>query len=119
MPRGWGAATGGTRGIHLGKNNYYREGTWNAQCWTCGIPGKASDMRKLSVYDGNGWVCRKCYEIPNPQNFVRGIPDRPWVPWTQPLPPPLFIANGTTTSSQVKAKVFLLGGRLLGGQLLG
>ena len=83
MPRGWGAARGGTTGIRLGPNNYFKSGTWNAYCWTCGIPGKADEMQKLSVYDGSGWVCRRCFELPNPQNFVRGIPDRQNVPWVQ------------------------------------
>ena len=117
--RGYGSATGGVSGLRLGPADYFKAGDWNARCWTCYRKCKASEMSKLSIYDGNGWVCRTCFEITNPQQFIRGIPDRPNVPWTQPTPPPVFASSGTMPSSQVKARSFLFGGRLLGGQLLG
>ena len=120
MPRGWGAATGGSSGIQKGPNNYFKPGTWNARCATCNRMCKADEMLKLSVYDGNVWVCRRrsCYEVPNPQQFVRGIPDHPNVPWVQ-NPPDLFIGSDPNSGMQTKTGLFLLGGRLLGGQLLG
>jgi hypothetical protein len=118
MARGWGAATGGTTGIRLGPNNYFKPGTWSAQCWTCGRWCKADEMQKLSVYDGNGWVCRLCFELPNPQEFVRGIPDRQNVPWTQPTPPPNFI-TGSADSEQVKGNGDMFGQPMFGQSMLG
>ena len=119
--KGWGSATGGETGIKLGPEDYFKPGVWNARDWNTGRKCKSDEMLKLSVYDGNGWVrnSKGSYETTNPQQFVRGIPDHPNVPWTQPTPPLNFASTGTTPVSQTKTGPFLLGGRLLGGQLLG
>ncbi len=120
--RGWGSATGGSSGLRLGPEDYFKPGAWNARDWNTGRKCKSDEMVKLSIYDGNGWVRNSrssSFDITNPQQFVRGIPDRPNVPWTQPTPPPIFASGGATPSSQVKARTFMFGGRLFGGQLLG
>jgi len=37
------------------------------------------------------WVCESCFEIRQPQDFVRGIPDIQVPPWVQPQPAPTFV----------------------------
>ena len=64
-----------------GPFDYYKDGDWNAICSMCGHKFKASMLRKH--WQGQ-WRCRKCWEIRQPQDFVRGIPDNPNPPWTQP-----------------------------------
>lgn len=65
----------------------WRPGDWWAVCAICGNRYYASEL--VRHWHGNYW-CRRCWEPRHPQDFVRGIPDRPGVPWTQPrtgLPP--------------------------------
>ena len=99
--RGWGAATGGTRALPKGRADYFKLGDWNARCWTCYAKRKASEMRKLAIWDGGGWVCERCFETTNPQQFVRGIPDRQNVPWSQPTQPPAFVGSSLSSGQQI------------------
>lgn len=41
----------------------------------------ASELRR--TWDGF-YVCEECWEPRHPQDFVRGVPDNPSVPWTRP-----------------------------------
>lgn len=61
--------------------NEYRPGDWNAACFRCGAKRKASEMRKQ--WQGF-WVCPEHWEPRHPQDFVKGVPDNPSVPWSQP-----------------------------------
>ena len=121
--RGYGSATHGERGVRHGPADYYAQGDWNARCWTCFKKIKASEALKLSVYDGNCYVCRSCFELPNPQQFVRGIPDRQNVPWTQPTPPPIFVGAGATSTfppNQVpESDNNMIGGPMIGANMMG
>jgi len=65
----------------MGQSDYLKLGDWNAQCFRCGAKRKASEMRKQ--WQGY-WVCPEHWEARHPQDFVRGIPDIPSVPWSQP-----------------------------------
>lgn len=56
-------------------------GDWNAACWRCGAKRKASTMRRQ--WQGY-YVCPEHWEPRHPQDFVRGVPDNPSVPWSQP-----------------------------------
>jgi len=65
----------------MGQSDYLKLGDWNAQCFRCGATRKAGEMRKQ--WQGY-WVCPEHWEARHPQDFVRGIPDIPSVPWSQP-----------------------------------
>ena len=63
-----------------GKNDNLEWGTWNAECDRCGFKFKAYDLRE----EWTGWmVCDQCYEPRHPQDFLRGMPDDPSVPWSR------------------------------------
>lgn len=56
-------------------------GDYKAVCDRCGWDYLASDLRE----EWTGlMVCRSCWEIRHPQDFVRGVEDDPSVPWTRP-----------------------------------
>lgn len=63
-----------------GRDGYYREGDWNAVCFECGRKFKASELKRS--WKGY-YVCPTHWEPRQPQDFVRGIPDNPSVPWVQ------------------------------------
>jgi hypothetical protein len=63
---------------------------WLAICDRCGFEFKSYQMRK--TWDGL-YVDEKCFEVRHPQDFVRGIPDKQFVPWTRPQNPPIFVPN--------------------------
>lgn len=76
----------------MGKRDFYRRGDWNTICYVCGFKRKASEM--LRRWDGV-YVCRQDWEIRQPQDFVRGVPDQQALPWTQPEPPDTFTGVAT------------------------
>ncbi len=90
--KGYGSAGSGTSSLAKGPKDFFRHGTWNARCDECYKKCKSDEM--LLRWD-NCYVCHECYEIRNPQDFVKGIPDGQSPPWTRPTPPPIF-ANGST-----------------------
>lgn len=63
-------------------------GNWNAHCAKCGFKFKASDLIKEGSGAGlsSQYVCRKCWRPKQPQDLVRGIPDKPAAPWVQRFP---------------------------------
>lgn len=65
----------------MGQADYLELGTWNAQCYRCGAKRKANTLVKQ--WQGY-YVCPEHFEPRQPQDFVRGVPDRPNVPWDQP-----------------------------------
>lgn len=66
-----------------GSADYLKLGDWNAVCFVCGGKYKASELKKS--WKGY-WTCHQCWEPRHPQDFVRGIPDRQTVAWSQPVP---------------------------------
>src|SRR3990167_5759895 len=70
----------------MGRADYLDLGNWNAQCGLCGRKRKASDMKVLppGVPGAGLHVCMEHNYERNPQDFVRGIPDKVTPPWTQP-----------------------------------
>ena len=88
----------------MGKYDHYREGDYNAVCAHCGRKGKASEMRKLPAgIPGAGMLVHpEHYVERNPQDFVRGIPEKQVPPWIQPPPEALFLEDGSATTVQLQ-----------------
>lgn len=66
-----------------GRADYLAPGDWNAQCYQCGRKFKASTM--LRHWQGY-YVCPPHWEIRQPQDFVRSVPDIQTPPWQQTMP---------------------------------
>jgi hypothetical protein len=62
--------------------DYFAPAEWNIQCFRCGFKFKAGEVRKQ--WQGY-YVCTRCWEPRQPQDFVRGVPDQPGAPFVQPL----------------------------------
>lgn len=61
---------------------YYKKGDWNVICDRCGYERKASECRP--TWEGY-FVCEDtCWEPRQPQDFVRGVPDKQSVPIPRP-----------------------------------
>jgi hypothetical protein len=70
----------------------YRKGDWKATCDRCGFDFHASELKP--TWD-NLYVCKCCWESRHPQDFLRGVPDDPNVPWTRPsLDQPAIVFHG-------------------------
>lgn len=65
----------------MGTADYLDLGQWNTICDRCGKKYKANELRK--EWDGL-MVCWRCYEIRQPQDYVRSVPDKQAPPWTRP-----------------------------------
>jgi hypothetical protein len=66
----------------------YDKGDWIADCDVCGRKYKASQLQQR--WDGL-YCCHQDWEIRQPQDFVRGVPDNQLAPWTRPEPSDNFI----------------------------
>lgn len=74
-----------------GQADYLNLGDWNAICSVCGRKYKASEMVRQpdgvgTPWGGGTYVCKRDYRPRQPQDFVRGIPDKMAPPWVQPRP---------------------------------
>lgn len=74
-----------------GQADHLELGSWNAICSVCGRKYKASEMVKQpdgvgTPWGGGTYVCKRDYRPRQPQDFVRGIPDKMAPPWVQPWP---------------------------------
>jgi hypothetical protein len=67
----------------------YDKGDWIALCDVCGRKYKASNLKKR--WDGL-MCCDDDWEIRQPQDFVRGIPDTQIAPWLRSEPSNSFVA---------------------------
>ena len=73
------------------KLGYYEIGGANAICDQCGRGFKSSQIMKR--WD-NALVCRACFEIRQPQDFVRGVTDNPAFQHARPrVPLPSYYIN--------------------------
>lgn len=66
----------------------YDKGDWIADCDVCGRKYKASDLTQR--WDGL-MCCEDDWEIRQPQDFVRGVPDTQIAPWLRPEPADSFV----------------------------
>lgn len=94
--KGYGSATTGSSSLAKGPKDFFRLGDWNARCDQCYQKIKASEAR---LRWDNMWVCWRCWEIRNPQDFVKGVPDKTAPPWTRPTPPPTFVSGSGATGN--------------------
>jgi len=66
----------------------YERGNWKALCDSCGRIVKATELQKR--WDGL-MVDARCFELRQPQDFVRGVPDMQAPPFSRPEPQNQFI----------------------------
>jgi hypothetical protein len=67
---------------------WYAPGEWNVWCQRCGRKIKSSAARK--EWDGL-WLCQECYDERQPQDLVRGVPDRQATSFSAPESPDAII----------------------------
>jgi hypothetical protein len=71
----------------MGRADYLLIGSYNAICDQCGFKFKNISMR--TQWDGLR-VCKDCFEVRQPQDFVRGVKDEQSVPIARPDSEPTF-----------------------------
>lgn len=71
----------------MGQRDYFSLGTSNAICQVCGFKRKRWEMKLR--WDGV-WCCNEDWEIRQPQDFVRGLPEETAPEWTAPEVPDVF-----------------------------
>ena len=86
-----------------GQADYLALGDWNAYCAQCGRKRKASQMKRLppGVPASGQYVCPEHYDSRQPQDFVRGIPDKMATPWVQIFSPIYLYTCDSVNSSAV------------------
>lgn len=75
------------------QETYAKLGSWNVICDISGFKVKASET--VLRWDGLRVIKRFCEER-QPQDFVRGVPDDPTVPWTRPETANQFLSAPVT-----------------------
>lgn len=80
------------------KNPGFRAGQHKLVCDVCGEVHISSQMRRR--WD-NLMVCSKDWEMRQPQDFVRGVPDNQAVRPSRPEPDNVFLAYGEVTSNDL------------------
>jgi len=77
-----------------GPEDWFFDSSWNIRCQECYKKIKAQDAKRR-------WdhllVCPECWEIRNPQDFVKGIPDNPSVPFSTGNLQPIYIGEQQET----------------------
>lgn len=76
----------------MGHADYAKRGDYNAICDICGFKYKASEL-KLDWK--NAFSCPECWEPRHPQDFLRGVPDKQFVPIARPEGPDVNIGDIT------------------------
>lgn len=113
------------------QHEFFKGGEWNAVCDQCGLVYKSSQLRRGA--DGPGsvqsgmYVCEKCYDLPQPQAYVRGKVDKQQPPWVRhwtpvftdgtpgwTIPGSVSIAVGASpfsyTATDAMAELYVIGG---------
>jgi hypothetical protein len=98
----------------MGSADYFAPGQNNLRCQECFKKIKSGEA--YFRWDGF-WVHYLCWEIRNPQDYQRGIPDFQTPKIITGDPPPIFI-NGTTTTTS-NGYPLLFNGRMLNANMLG
>ena len=94
-----------------GRADYLELGDWNAACAQCGRKRKASEMRQLpaGVPGGGMYVCYpEHWDFRQPQDFVRGIPDKMAAPWTQQQVDSFTELGDALTTDQEEPAILLM-----------
>jgi PKD repeat protein len=72
----------------MGRADFWKDGDWNSICDQCGYKYKASQLK----LQWNGLrTCCRCFDLRNPQDFVKGVQDVQQTPFTRPDTPPSFV----------------------------
>lgn len=79
-----------------GRADYLELGSWNAVCYFCGFKHKAADLRR---HWQGFYVCERCWEPRQTQDFVRAVPENMTPPWAQPRPAATYAASYRVTST--------------------
>lgn len=76
---------------------HYRKASWNGLCQACQFKFKAEELTLR--WDGLR-VCKGCFEVRHPQDFIKIKADKMTPPWTSPRPADVFIEDllGDVTS---------------------
>ena len=77
----------------MGKADFLRVGNYNMICDKCGFKFKNTDIRVQ--WDGLQ-VCKGCWEVRQPQDFVRGVKDSQQVPIARVDASPTFTDTATS-----------------------
>lgn len=114
-----------------GHADYLELGDWNVECAVCGRKYKASECVRQSAGVGppwasSMWVCQRDYRMRQPQDFVRGIPDRMEAPFVQPWGPDTFqqaVYDPTAEDPEVEINLCQIGsasiiGMVAAGQVI-
>lgn len=72
----------------MGRQTYYRKGSYNVVCDSCGFKFKAEELRLR--WDGF-YVCQECWNPRQEQDLVRPRPEHPDLPYVRPEPPDHFL----------------------------
>ena len=76
-----------------GRANFRKQGDWNCICQVCGQKWKSSFIKQR--WDG-AMVCPNDFELRNPQEFAKAIPDPQPVPFTLPAPQQVYVGPACT-----------------------
>jgi hypothetical protein len=82
----------------MGREFYYKPGSFYRICDRTGFAFRAE--RTQSEWQGL-IVSRKVWEIRQPQDYVRGVPDDQTVPYARPRSPNPFVGSSTNSQFQV------------------
>lgn len=74
----------------MGRADFWKKGQWLVICDICGMKFHSGSLRER--WDGL-MCCKEDWNIRQPQDFVRGIPDPQSIPWSRPDVPPPFTQN--------------------------
>lgn len=74
----------------MGRADYYKDGSNNVICDSCGKKYKAGSLAKQ--WDGI-WACKKCFDFRQPQDFVRGVMDDTAPVLSRPEAPDTFTSG--------------------------
>lgn len=91
----------------------YEKNQWLMACDQCGQISFVSQMKRR--WDG-AWVDEKCFEMRQPQDFVRGVLDKPNVPVSRPRGPfelGLCTFDGLTAFAGIGVAGCMIAGRTI------
>jgi len=72
--------------------SYFKIGDWKVECAECGAARKSSELRK--TWDGF-YMCSRCWQPRNQQDFVRATKTAKGVPWSNNRGTPTFVNPDT------------------------
>lgn len=74
----------------MGRADFWKRGQWKAICDVC---GQAYHSNQLTERWDGLMCCPQDWNPRQPQDFVRGVIDRQYVPWSRPDVQPPFVST--------------------------